>query len=66
MYLVSGPVWKNIYQLSDKQISDLDIAEELMQLMDINSAEKILLDMLAEDSQCVPVLNNLGLSLIHI
>ena len=58
--LVSGPVWKNIYHLSDKQISDLDSAEELMQLMEINAAEKILLDMLAEDSQCVPVLNNLG------
>ncbi len=57
---MAGPVWKNIYRLSDEQIASLDEAEDKMEMMDINGAEKILLEMLEADSRCVPVLNNLA------
>ena len=57
---MAGPVWKNIYRLTDEQISSLDEAEEKMERMDISGAEKILLAMLEIQPNCVPVLNNLG------
>ena len=57
---MAGPRWKNIYRLSDEQISKLDDAEEAMVMMEINRAESILLELLGEDSNCVPVLNNLA------
>ena len=57
---MAGPRWKNVYQLSDEQISKLDDAEEAMVMMEINRAESILLELLDEDSNCVPVLNNLA------
>lgn len=57
---MAGPVWKNIYRLSDEQIASLDEAEHKMEMMDINGAEEILLAMLEADSNCVPVLNNLA------
>jgi len=57
---VSGPLWKNVYELTDVQIAGLDQAEELMLLMQINDAESLLLSMVAEDPDCIPVLNNLG------
>ena len=57
---MAGPVWKNIYRLSDEQITSLDEAEEKMEIMDITEAEEILLGMLEDDPKCVPVLNNLG------
>ena len=57
---MAGPVQKNIYRLSDEQISSLDEAEEKMELLDISAAEEILLRMLKEHPNCVPVLNNLG------
>lgn len=57
---MAGPVWKNIYRLSDNQIARLDEAEDKMEMMDITGAEKILLALLEEDSRCVPVLNNLA------
>ena len=31
-----------------------------MEMLDIDNAESILLELLGEDSNCVPVLNNLG------
>mgnify|MGYP001966291012 FL=1 len=31
-----------------------------MEMLDIDNAESILLELLEEDSDCVPVLNNLG------
>ena len=31
-----------------------------MEMLDIDNAESILLELLEEDSNCVPVLNNLG------
>ena len=57
---MAGPVWKNIYRLSEEQISSLDEAEEKMEVLDISAAEEILLRMLKEHPNCVPVLNNLG------
>ena len=57
---MSGPLWKNVYELTDVQIAGLDQAEELMLLMQINDAESLLLSMVAEDPDCIPVLNNLG------
>lgn len=57
---MAGPVWKNIYRLSDEQIASLDEAEDKMEMMDINGAEEILLAMLEVDANCVPVLNNLA------
>ena len=38
----------------------LEEAENLMEMLDINNAESILLELLEGDSDCVPVLNNLG------
>ena len=45
---MAGPVWKNIYRLSDEQIASLDEAEERMEVLDISGAEEILLRMLKE------------------
>ena len=52
--------WANVYGLSDEQLAQLDEAESLMEAMDLSAAETILLDMLASDPECVPVLTNLG------
>ncbi len=49
-----------MYELTDVQIAGLDQAEELMLLMQISDAESLLLSMVAEDPDCIPVLNNLG------
>jgi len=49
-----------VYELTDVQIASLDQAEELMLLMQISDAESLLLSMVAEDPDCIPVLNNLG------
>ena len=38
----------------------MDEAEEYKEMLDIDKAEEILLSMLEEDSNCIPVLNNLG------
>ncbi|HJM55533.1 MAG TPA: tetratricopeptide repeat protein [Poseidonia sp.] len=50
----------NTYNLSDKQLLELDEAEELMIKGALGAAEKILLSMLKGDEECVPVLSNLG------
>jgi|TARA_Y100001001_G_scaffold71736_1_gene69682 tetratricopeptide (TPR) repeat protein len=57
---VSGPQWRNVYRLSEEQLQRLEEAENLMEMLDINNAESILLELLEGDSDCVPVLNNLG------
>ena len=49
-----------MYELTDVQIASLDQAEELMLLMQISDAESLLLSMVDEDPDCIPVLNNLG------
>tara|TARA_B100000029_G_scaffold504554_1_gene583617 strand:+ start:205 stop:510 length:306 start_codon:yes stop_codon:yes gene_type:complete len=57
---VSERQWKNSYQLSQEQLNRLEEAEESMEILDIDKAEGILLAMLEEDANCIPVLNNLG------
>ena len=52
--------WSISYQLSQEQLNRLDEAEEYMEMLDIDKAEEILLSMLEEDPNCIPVLNNLG------
>ena len=57
---VAGPQWRNVYRLSEYQLERLEEAESRMEMLDIDNAESILLELLEEDSDCVPVLNNLG------
>lgn len=57
---MSGHDFRNIYNLSDEQLEDLDRAEEMLESQHLNSAEKLLLEMLEKDPKCIPVLNNLG------
>jgi tetratricopeptide (TPR) repeat protein len=52
--------WANIYNLSDEQINQLDDAEKKMEMHDLTGAEEVLLAMLGEDGDCIPVLSNLG------
>ena len=49
---MTGPNWRNVYRLSDEQLAQLEQAEQCM--------ETILMTLLERDSDCVPVLNNLG------
>jgi|TARA_B100000959_G_scaffold90416_1_gene96160 hypothetical protein len=57
---MGAPRWKNIYDLSSDQIEKLEEAEDKMESMEINESEKILLGLLEEDINCIPVLNILG------
>jgi tetratricopeptide (TPR) repeat protein len=57
---MTGPVWRNVYNLSEDQIMRLDQAEDHLDMMEINEAERILLAMLDEVSDCIPALNILG------
>jgi tetratricopeptide (TPR) repeat protein len=57
---MGAPRWKNIYDLSSDQIEKLEEAEDKMESMEINESEKILLGLLEEDNNCIPVLNILG------
>ncbi|MFL2974746.1 MAG: hypothetical protein ACJZ42_00290 [Candidatus Thalassarchaeaceae archaeon] len=57
---MGAPRWKNIYDLSPDQIEKLEEAEDKMESMEINESEKILLGLLEEDNNCIPVLNILG------
>ena len=50
----------NIYDLSSTQLEQLDEAEDLMLKGSLGKAEEILLRMLKEDQECIPVLSNLG------
>ena len=50
----------NTYELSEKQLQELDEAEVLMEKSDRSGAESKLLEMLEHDGECIPVLNNLG------
>ena len=54
---MSGPVWRNVYSLNEDQISKLDEAEDHMGMMRIGPAEKILIELLKQEPECVPVLN---------
>ena len=57
---MSGRSWKNIYNLSDEQLNNLNEAEDLIQMMDLTKAELLLLNMNKEAPDCVPVLNVLA------
>ena len=57
---MSNRSFHNIYELSDQQLEDLDKAEEMLELQHLNSAEELLLEMLKDSPECIPVLNNLG------
>jgi len=57
---MSGHDFRNIYNLSEKQLEDLDRAEEMLESQHLNGAEKLLLEMLEKEPKCIPVLNNLG------
>ena len=50
----------NTYDLSEQQLQQLDEAEDLMLKGSLGKAEEILLRMLKEDQECIPVLSNLG------
>ena len=50
----------NIYDLTTEQLETLDKAEDLMLKNDLGAAERLLLEMLKEDEECIPVLSNLG------
>ena len=50
----------NIYDLTTEQLEKLDEAEDLMLKNDLGAAERLLLEMLKEDEECIPVLSNLG------
>ena len=50
----------NTYNLSDDQLARLDEAEDLMLRGALGKSEELLLAMLEEDEDCVPVLSNLG------
>ena len=57
---MSSRSFHNIYDLSDQQLEDLDKAEEMLESQHLNSAEELLLEMLKNSPECIPVLNNLG------
>tara|TARA_B100001248_G_C27340126_1_gene435875 strand:+ start:178 stop:468 length:291 start_codon:yes stop_codon:yes gene_type:complete len=50
----------NTYNLSESQLQRLEDAEEMMLKNDLGNAEDLLLEMLEEDKECIPVLSNLG------
>jgi tetratricopeptide (TPR) repeat protein len=52
--------FENTYDLTLEQLENLDLAEDLMLRNDLGAAEKLLLEMLSEDEECIPVLSNLG------
>ena len=50
----------NTYNLSESQLQRLEDAEEMMLKNDLGNAEDLLLEMLEEDNDWIPVLSNLG------
>lgn len=52
--------FENTYDLSESQLADLEEAEELILKNSLGKAEELLLKMLDEDDECIPVLSNLG------
>jgi tetratricopeptide (TPR) repeat protein len=57
---MSGHAFDNVYALSDEQLRQLDEAEELMLRGELGKAEAVLLGMLENDEECIPVMANLG------
>ena len=52
--------FENTYDLSESQLIELEKAEEMMLKNDLGNAETLLLKMLEQDEECIPVLSNLG------
>ncbi len=52
--------FENTYDLTLEQLENLDLAEDMMLKNDLGAAERLLLEMLSEDEECIPVLSNLG------
>jgi tetratricopeptide (TPR) repeat protein len=52
--------FENTYELTPKQLEQLDEAEEMMLRNDLGAAERLLLSMIEDDAECIPVLSNLG------
>ena len=52
--------FENTYELTPEQLEQLDQAEEMMLRNNLGAAEKLLLSMLEDDQECIPVLSNLG------
>ena len=52
--------FENTYDLTLEQLENLDLAEDMMLRNNLGAAEKLLLEMLSEDDECIPVLSNLG------
>ena len=57
---MTGPSFDNIYNLSSQQLEDLEKAEDAMLRADLGTAEDILNNMLSEEPDCIPALNNLA------
>ena len=57
---MSDHAFENTYDLSDDQLTKLDEAEEKKLRNNLGRAEEILLEMLEDDDECIPVLNNLA------
>ena len=57
---MSDHAFENTYDLSNELLQSLDEAEEEMLRNNLGKAEEILLAMLVEDEECIPVLNNLA------
>lgn len=57
---MSDHAFVNTYELSNEQIDLLTEAEDAMVDFDLGKAERILLAMLEEEENCIPVLNNLA------
>ncbi len=50
----------NTYNLTEDELQQLDEAEDLMMKGALGKAESMLLSMLENDNECIPVLSNLG------
>jgi lipoprotein NlpI len=57
---MSDHAFVNTYDLSNEQLESLDEAEEEMLRNNLGRAEEILLSMLVDEEECIPVLNNLA------
>ena len=60
MRTMTNHAFDNTYDLSEQQLQQLDEAEDLMLKGSLGKAEEILLSMLEDDDECIPVLSNLG------
>ena len=52
--------WKNVYALSDEQLTLLDEAEAKMEMHDLSASERLLKQLLEADPNCIPALSNMG------